>query len=233
MSIALLIFDCDGVLIDSELIACRVIAGCLTEAGFPIDTDGVRRRFVGRSEASMLVELSAEHGKSVPAGFAEARRHALEAAFHDELTAIPGIAAALDALPQRRCVASSSTPERIAFSLRLTGLYDRFAPNLYSAAMVARGKPAPDLFLFAARSLGVAPADCVVVEDSLFGVQAGRAAGMEVVGFVGGSHCDPGHAADLTAAGASIVIDHMDDLPAAIARLDRARRREAVGRSGE
>lgn len=232
MSIELLIFDCDGVLIDSELIACRIEADCLTQAGFPIDADEVRRRFVGRSEASMLAELAAERGGVVPAGFADMRRRALEAAFHDELTEIPGIAAALDALPQRRCVASSSTPERIAFSLRLTGLYDRFAPNLYSAAMVARGKPAPDLFLFAASRMGVDPARCLVVEDSLFGVQAGRAAGMKVVGFVGGSHCDPGHAAELSAAGATIVIDHMDDLPDAVARLDAQRRRGAGAPAG-
>jgi HAD superfamily hydrolase (TIGR01509 family) len=132
------------------------------------------------------------------AGFATALMRRFEA----ELRAIAGIEAVIDALAVPCCVASSSSPERLAHSLTLTGLHGRFAPCIYSAAQVARGKPAPDLFLFAARAQGVAAQCCLVIEDSIAGVQAGVAAGMTTIGFCGGGHCDAGHAARLRQAGA-------------------------------
>jgi HAD superfamily hydrolase (TIGR01509 family) len=124
----------------------------------------------------------------------------------------------LTALPQRRCVASSSAPERLRHSLSLTGLLRCFEPHVFSATEVARGKPAPDLFLFAAASMQVAPVGCVVIEDSVPGVQAAVAAGMRAIGFTGGGHCRPGHAERLRAAGAAAVTDAMAALPALVAR---------------
>ena len=121
-----------------------------------------------------------------------------------------------EALPQRRCVASSSAPERLRHSLSLAGLLHRFEPHIFSATQVARGKPAPDLFLFAAASMQRRPAACVVIEDSVPGVQAAVAAGMRVIGFTGGGHCRPGHAERLRAAGAAAVADDMRRLPALV-----------------
>lgn len=125
---------------------------------------------------------------------------------------MPGIHALLDRISAPVCVASSSRPERLAHTLGLTGLHHRFAPNVFSASQVANGKPAPDLFLFAAARMGAAPARCFVVEDSVAGVQAGVAAGMTVLGFCGGGHCPPEHGRALRAAGARAVFAHMDAL---------------------
>jgi HAD superfamily hydrolase (TIGR01509 family) len=124
---------------------------------------------------------------------------------------------AILALPHRRCVASSSTPDRIALSLRVTGLSDLF-DQLFSSVQVPRGKPAPDLFLHAANQMGFAPADCLVIEDSIAGVQAARAADMKVIGFTGGGHCGPQHGTRLREAGAVAVVEQMADLPAIIDR---------------
>ena len=135
--------------------------------------------------------------------FADTLRVRVAAAFDAELAPIAGVEAALAALPYRRCVASSSAPERLRHSLSLTGLLHWFEPHVFSATQVARGKPAPDLFLFAAASMQAAPATCVVIEDSVPGVQAAVAAGMRVIGFTGGGHCRPGHAERLRAAGAA------------------------------
>jgi HAD superfamily hydrolase (TIGR01509 family) len=198
----LLICDCDGVLIDSEVIACEVDAEMFTAAGFPLSVVEVRRRFVGMSQAGMRAVLEREAGRALPEDFDARLSARLAAAFEQELTALPDVRHAVLALGMPRCVASSSSPERLRHTLARTGLYDLFAPHVFSASQVERGKPAPDLFLFAAARLGVAPGRCLVVEDSVAGVTAARAAGMTVIGFTGGGHCDAGTPGRLREAGA-------------------------------
>ena len=215
----LIIFDCDGVLVDSEIIACRVDARELGRLGFRLTVDDVAARFVGRSTKDMLDTLEAEQGIPVPAGFREHILASVLTAFDSELAAVPNMARALAAIEAPVCVASSSDVARIEHSLALTGLLSFFAPNIFSAQMVERGKPSPDLFQLAARSLETPPDACLVVEDSVTGVQAGVAAGMTVVGFCGASHCLDGHAERLSAAGASQVFDDMAALPGLISGL--------------
>jgi HAD superfamily hydrolase (TIGR01509 family) len=208
MDFDLVIFDCDGVLIDSELLACRAVAECLAEDRIAVSADEIMERYTGISWAGMVADLERRHGP-MAADFDDRHRRRFWPLLEAELKPIPGIAAVLDAMPCRSCVASSGRPDRLNFALSLVGLYDRFHPNVFSAVEVARGKPAPDLFLHAAQRMGVAPAACVVVEDSLPGIAAARAAGMTALGFAGGSHCRPDHAARLRAAGAALVIADM------------------------
>ena len=214
---ALVIFDCDGVLIDSELIACRVDAEYLTEIGFPTTAEFIQENFVGVSARVMFERLERDHGRKLPADFPALLQTRLNAAFDDELEAIAGVADMLPALGVRTCVASSSQPERLRHTLGVTGLWSHFDPHVFSASMVRNGKPAPDLFLYAADKMGARPQDCVVVEDSRAGVAAGRAAGMRVLGFTGGSHCPPDHAARLREAGADAVFAEMGKLPRLLA----------------
>ena len=220
----LIIFDCDGVLVDSELIACRVDAQCLTEAGFPVTAEEIRDRYVGMSLKAQIADIEARHGRALPAEFAQTYRDRLSDAFQAELKAISGIEALLARLARetkcKTCVASSSGLKRIEHSLSLVGLYAHFHPHVFSAAQVARGKPAPDLFLFAAERMRTAPRDCLVVEDSLPGVEAGVKAGMRVVGFTGGSHVTRGHAERLRAAGAFATFSQMSQLFGFVARDD-------------
>ncbi len=204
-AVDLLIFDCDGVLVDSEIIACEIDAACLADAGVRISVDEVKARYVGVRTADMLADLERERGLRLPEGFADMLLQRTLEAFDRELQAVPGIPELLARLSGPRCVASGSDPERIRHSLRLVDLLDYFEPNVFSASMVSRGKPAPDLFLLAAERMGCAPGRCLVIEDSVAGVRAGRAAGMEVVGFVAGRHCDDGLGARLTDAGAAVV----------------------------
>jgi HAD superfamily hydrolase (TIGR01509 family) len=207
----LLIFDCDGVLVDSEVLSCQIDAELLTSLGMPYTADEVARQFVGVSLKDMIARIEAERGLKLPADFGEQINRTLFARFETELRPIPGVRDAILALPHPRCVASSSTPDRIALSLRVTGLNDLFN-HLFSSVQVPRGKPAPDLFLHAADQMGFAPADCLVIEDSIAGVQAARAAGMKVIGFTGGGHCNPEHEEKLRQAGASVVIERMNEL---------------------
>ncbi len=214
----LLIFDCDGVLVDSERLACQVDAEVLTGLGFPYRAEAIASRFVGVSLKDMVRQIEAEQGRPLPSDFGAQITNALLARFEDALEPIPGVRDAILALPYRRCVASSSMPDRIALSLRATGLSDLF-DFIFSSVEVKRGKPAPDLFLHAAARMGVPSDACIVIEDSVFGVQAARAARMSVIGFTGGGHCGPAHADTLVKAGATTVIAHMRELPAVVARL--------------
>jgi HAD superfamily hydrolase (TIGR01509 family) len=214
-----LIFDCDGVLVDSEIIACRIASSMLDEAGFAYAPADVQARFVGMSVRSMTETIAREHGRPIPVGFIERLLQATLAAFEGELRAIPGVGEAVGALDQPRCVASGSSLPRIRRSLALTGLATLFGDNLFSATMVERGKPAPDLFLFAASRMKADPASCLVVEDSVTGVAGARAAGMAVLGFVGGRHCGHDHAQRLSGAGARLVFDDMAELPGLIMRI--------------
>lgn len=212
---SLVIFDCDGVLVDSEPLSFAVEAACWTQAGFPLDAAGVRQ-FLGLSAMHVRATMEREHGRTVPEGFDANLRSEILASFTRDLRAIDGIEQTIATLRERGtalCVASSSDSERIAHALRITHLYEALSPHLFSATMVARGKPAPDLFLLAASRMGTAPEDCVVIEDSEPGVRAGVAAGMHVIGFVGGSHCGPDHASQLRAAGAHDILRRMTDLP--------------------
>ncbi len=209
----LVIFDCDGVLVDSEVLACRTDSACLAEIGVAISAEEIMDRYVGISLAGMLADLVQRHGTHLPDAFADTLRQRTQAEFEAELTAIAGVAAARDAIAGPVCVASSSEPARIRHSLSLVGLLDQFQPHLFSATQVARGKPAPDLFLFAAAAMGFEPAQCTVIEDSVAGVQAGCAAGMRVLGFTGGSHCRLGHDLRLRDAGAAAVFAAMAQLP--------------------
>ena len=217
MKPTLVIFDCDGVLIDSELIACRVDAECLCEIGFPTTTEFIQEHFVGVSSRMMFDRIERDHGRKLPAGFPATLQQRLNEAFDDELEAIAGVADMLPALGIRACVASSSQPERLRHTLGLTGLWPHFDPHVFSATMVENGKPAPDLFLYAAAQMRTDPRDCVVVEDSVAGVTAACAAKMRVLGFTGGSHCRPEHGARLRQAGADAVFTDMRKLPELLA----------------
>ena len=160
----------------------------------------------------MLKAIEREHGIPIPDDYETHVNALIDSHCETSLVATPGTPEALAALGVPVCVASSGIPKRIRTSLRIVGLLDRFAPHLFSATMVARGKPAPDLFLHAARSMGAAPARCLVVEDSAPGIQAAIAAGMTAIGFCGGRHCRPDHADFLRQHGATDTISDMRDL---------------------
>jgi HAD superfamily hydrolase (TIGR01509 family) len=216
----LIIFDCDGVLVDSEVIACRVDADTLTRHGYPITANQVFDRFLGRSMRQVNLEIEAELGRSLPDDFSTQRLEELYRSFAAELEAVPHIHATLDTIAQPVCVASSGTHERMRISLGRAGLYDRFAPHIFSATQVPNGKPAPDLFLFAAEQMAMSPKQCLVIEDSAPGIAAALAAGMTVLGFCGGSHCRPGYADTLRAAGAAATFDDMRELPGLIGQIE-------------
>ena len=215
----LVIFDCDGVLVDSEVISCRAHADVLSRHGYPITSEQVFHRFLGRSTRQANLEVEAELGRALPEGFHLQLQDELHQTFETDLEAVPHIHATLDAIALPVCVASSGSHQRMRISLGRTKLYDRFAPNIFSASQVSNGKPAPDLFLFAAEQMNVAPERCVVIEDSVPGITGGRAAGMTVLGFHGGSHCREGYSRQLRDAGAAMIFDDMRRLPDLIAQL--------------
>ena len=185
----LIIFDCDGVLVDSEPHAVRVNADMLPELGWHISDEEIVERFLGRSLRSNIATIEEQIGRPIPEGWTERLVERIIALHETELTAVEGIAEALDAISGwdvLTCIASSGAPDKIRRSLALVGLDGAFGDRIFSAVEVAHGKPAPDLFLHAAARLGVAPSRCVVIEDSQYGVQAARAAGMYAYGYAGG-----------------------------------------------
>ncbi|MCC6735808.1 MAG: HAD-IA family hydrolase [Bauldia sp.] len=216
MSATCLILDCDGVLVDSELVSARVAAACFTDAGAAISMAEVLEHYTGMKADEVTAAVFAARGLTVPDGETERRRLATMAAFEAELRPMPGADAALAAIHALKCVASSSHHDRVALALRVTGLAHHFGPAVFSATMVERGKPAPDLFLHAAKAMGVEPSHCIVVEDSVAGITAAKAAAMAAIGFTGGSHCGPDHRHRLVTAGADRVVHHMDDLAEAV-----------------
>lgn len=220
MPIDLIIFDCDGVLVDSEVISCRAHADVLTKHGYPITSEQVFARFLGRSTRQANLEIESELGRKLPEAYHGELQDELFRSFEADLEAIRGIHDVLDVVPQRVCVASSGSHQRMRVSLGSTGLYERLAPNIFSASQVTNGKPAPDLFLFAANEMGVPPQRCVVIEDSLAGIAGARAAGMTVFGFYGGSHCRDGYAETLREAGADLLFADMHQLPALVRRVE-------------
>ena len=218
MPVDLVIFDCDGVLVDSEVISCRAHADVLSRHGYPITSEQVLVRFLGVSERDARRMVEQEIGRDLPDDLEQQVNAATLQFYASDLQPITHVAAAIGAIDLPRCVASSGTPEKIRHGLSCAGLYDLLAPHIFSASQVAHGKPAPDLFLFAAERMGIAPERCVVVEDSVPGVTGARAAGMTVLGFHGGSHCRAGHAETLRNAGAHETFEDMRQLPALIAQ---------------
>src|SRR6267154_1445919 len=207
----LIIFDCDGVLIDSEVLSCRCLSEVLARYGITLGVDQAQDLFLGRSVMAVREHYDAL-GHSIPEQFPDELRASVRAAFHSSLCPIEGVNSVLEDLPIPHCVASSSDVDRVSFSLSLTGLARHFDTRLYTSQMVERGKPAPDLFLYAAERMKVDPRRTLVIEDSISGVQAAKAAGMTVWGFVGGSHYRTRDgAASLREAGADRVFSRMTD----------------------
>lgn len=218
----LVIFDCDGVLVDSEFVSIGREVQALHLLGWPIGMDEALETFVGLSQKSANEIIEKKLGRPLPENWGRKLQDEVVEAFETELVAIPGIADCLDRLELPRCVASSSRPERIRRSLEITGLLSKLDPHLFSSSMVERGKPFPDLFLFAARTLGHAPERCVVIEDSPVGVQAAVAAGMTPLGFAGGRHANSDRWVQrLRTAGAATVFQDMHELPDLLADLQR------------
>ncbi len=206
----LIVFDCDGVLVDSEPIANRVMAEAITALGWPLTSADCIARFKGHHFDTIAAAIEERLGRPPPAVWLRDLRRATDAAFVRELKPVPGVLKALDAVAASgtaTCVASQGPLEKMAVSLGVTGLRARFEGRIFSAYQVARGKPHPDLFLFAAEAMGVPPRACTVIEDSPLGVTAAKAAGMGVLGFA-----PEGDGADLAAAGAELFRD-MAELP--------------------
>ncbi|EJK80592.1 HAD family hydrolase [Rhizobium rhizogenes] len=209
----LVIFDCDGVLVDSEPLSVSVLIDAMRDVGVDMSEEDVYSRFLGKSLATLVDTLETEFDVFIDQAFLDRIRNDLYERFRHELRPIEGIAETLDVLAVPRCVASSSQLERIRLSLGVTGLLERLEPNIFSASMVKRGKPAPDLFLYAAKQMGVEPKDCIVIEDSPAGIMAARAAGMTVFAFTGGSHAhSPSYRAELERLSPEVVFDAMPDL---------------------
>lgn len=208
----LVIFDCDGVLVDSETIAIRVDQRVLADLGWDLKLDEIVRRFVGKSEADFVAQIEEHLAITLPAGWDRGYQSWYQRAFDRHLRAVDGIEDALDRLGLPHCVASSGTHSKIRRTLGKTGLLPRFEGRIFSAEDVRIGKPAPDLFLHAADSLGFRPEECAVVEDSVHGVEAARAAGMHAFAFSGG--VTP---ASALAGRATTVFDRMTLLPDLVA----------------
>jgi HAD superfamily hydrolase (TIGR01509 family) len=187
----LVIFDCDGVLIDSEIISARMLVSELARLGLRTDLAYVEKHFLGRSYPVVMDVIRREFGLDLPPDFEAQYRENLLAAFGQELKVVPHVREVLQSIKVPFCVATSSSPRRAEISLKLAGLHDLVDGRLYTSTMVARGKPAPDLFLYAAAEMGAPPARTLVIEDSLTGIRAGLAAGMVVWRFVGGGHLGP------------------------------------------
>jgi len=182
----LVIFDCDGVLVDSEPIGARIGATVLTSLGWDVSADQVMERFLGRSEEYFQAEVERELGRALPRGWDDELQHLYDAAYATELEPVEGIVTLLDELTERginTCVGSNGSHDKMRRTLGVTGLHQRFAGRIFSAQDVRRGKPSPDLYLHAAHTMGVEPSQCVVVEDSAPGVAAARAAAMRCIGY--------------------------------------------------
>jgi HAD superfamily hydrolase (TIGR01509 family) len=207
----LIIFDCDGVLVDSEVLSCRCLSEVLAGYGISLGLDQALDLFLGRNVTAVLDHYKTM-GRLDPEQFSAELRAGVRAAFLSALCPIEGVSSVLEGLRTPHCVASSSDVDRVSFSLSLTGLASHFDGRLYTSQMVERGKPAPDLFLHAAERMQADPSRTLVIEDSISGVRAGKAAGMTVWGFVGGSHYQSRDGkAILCEAGADRVFGRMAD----------------------
>lgn len=216
----MIIFDCDGVLVESEVLVVRHEEAALKEVGFDVSFDEIVEQFVGLSYASMEASLVAQFGRPLPEGFfAKVQADAL-ARFPDELEPVAGMVEFVASVQGKKCVASSSGLDRINLSLEVTGHATNFdQAHIFSAQMVERGKPEPDLFLHAAEQMGVDPTNCIVIEDSAHGVRGALAAEMAVIGLIAGGHCIPTIGNRLSAAGANAIARSVDELPGLVAKL--------------
>jgi HAD superfamily hydrolase (TIGR01509 family) len=210
--VELVIFDCDGVLVDSERLAVRVDVAVLAELGWPLTEAEVIERFVGRSDRDTRAAIEDHLGRKLPEDWGDVVEQRYRRAFAEALTPVEGVLEVLDEISLPSCIASSGTHEHLRYTLGLTGLYDRFAGRIFSVEDVAAGKPAPDLFLHAADQMAAKPAGCVVVEDSRAGVEAARAAGMRALAYAGGL-TPP----ELLDGPNTIVFEYMRDLPSLLA----------------
>ncbi|HEY6709218.1 MAG TPA: HAD family hydrolase [Actinomycetota bacterium] len=208
----LVIFDCDGVLVDSERIAVRVEAELLAELGWPLSQAEIIERFMGRTTEYMDEAIEAQLGSRLPGDWRDQFQRRYREAFAAELVPVDGVLDALDQIAVPTCVASSGSHDKLRFTLGHTGLYERFEGRIFSGYEVADGKPAPDLFLHAAARMEAGPARCAVVEDSLYGVLAARAAGMRVFGYAGGLT-----SSDRLEGEATVVFEDMRELPRLLA----------------
>jgi HAD superfamily hydrolase (TIGR01509 family) len=213
----LVIFDCDGVLVDSERVAVKVDVQVFAALGLALTEEEVIERFVGRSDKYIVSQIEAELGRPLAADWEEEFTPLYREAFAAELRPVDGVVEALDQITIPSCVASSGTHEKMRYTLGLTGLYGRFAGRIFSVTEVARGKPAPDLFLHAARQMGVEPPRCAVVEDSRWGVEAACAAGMRAFGYAGGLT-----SAERLAGPGTTLFGDMSDLPQLLADAGRS-----------
>lgn len=217
----LIIFDCDGVLINSEMIAARVEAVAYAAEGFEMEPLGFAEHFAGMTHESIQKAIEQELGRPLKDGFQERLAEAFFELADAELTAVVGVEDMLDQIEGPRCICSNSASDYLLRYLSDVGLHERFAPHIFSAGEVGNKMPKPDpnVFLFGAQALGADPARCVVVEDSVAGVTAAVAAGMTVIGFVGADHSWPGHGEALMAAGALTTVNRHRDLAETIRAL--------------
>ncbi len=215
------IFDCDGVLVNTEAIVTDIEMGAMARLGVVYETTEFIAKFVGTSmpvfKAGLNRDHRAVHGRHLPEGFFDALREETYAALRDRVEALPGVRDFVSRLTVPRAVASSSERAILQEKLHLTGLAELFADHVHSAQDVENAKPAPDLYLRAAEGLGVEPTRCLAIEDSASGVRSAVAAGMMCWGYTGGGHCPPGHDQRLIEAGAASVYDHFDKIAAAYA----------------
>ncbi len=215
----MIIFDCNGVLVDGERISAEVAAEEFTRAGIPMTPEIVARHFTGRRAKDMVADVEAVTGCRLPASFSAALAAATLRRIRAELRPTPHAAYALTWLRGPKCVASSATVDRVRVSLEIAELLRFFDSNIFSGNDVELGKPAPDLYLHAAARMNVRPADCIVIEDSPVGIEAAVSAGMTAIGYVGGSHAGPQLPAMLTAAGARAVITDLRALKSTVISL--------------
>jgi HAD superfamily hydrolase (TIGR01509 family) len=214
MQFDLIIFDCDGVLIDSEILANRSEVEFLKLLGIEFELNDYIAQFVGKNTQDVLAGIELIHGIRLSEDSWQLVKDNTAKVFQTELKPITGIFELLASIDKAICVASSSSLDRLDMTLKITGLFDHFSPHIFSSEQVERGKPAPDLFLFAAEKMQVHPNRCIVIEDSLTGVKAGVAANMIVLGFTGGSHIQLGHQDKLLDAGAKAVFSEMSQISA-------------------
>ncbi|GAA3102708.1 HAD family hydrolase [Rhizobium viscosum] len=219
--IRLVIFDCDGVLVDSEILGITIEKELLASAGYDISIPMLTERFSGMSWQDILTIIEAESGLSLMSKLLDKTETELDIRLPKEVEAVDGVRAALKTLQFPKCVCSNTKMSRLDAMLERHGLRQFFGASVFSAKDLGEGrsKPKPDIFLFGAKKMGVEPVHTVVVEDSIHGVQAARSAGMRVVGFTGGTHTFPGHAANLIEAGAHTIVSHMRDLSAAVSEI--------------
>ncbi len=217
----LIIFDCDGVLINSEMIAARVEAAAYKRVGFEMEPLGFAEHFAGMTHHDIQSVIEEELGEKLDKGFQEKLEEAFFELADSDLTPVDGVYEMLDQVEGPRCICSNSASQYLQRYLSDLGLYERFEPHIFSAAEVGSKavKPDPNVFKHAAQTLGFEPKACLVVEDSASGVKAGVAAGMAVIGFVGADHTWPGHAEVLMQAGAMTTVNRHADLAETIAAL--------------